>query len=119
MLDRDALAARIRHELDAIKDPCSMASGVPLGLDEMGLVDTVAVGDDGAVEVSLRLTAPFCHMIGYFKTETDRIVGALPGVTSVSLVGDNGLDWSPSRISPAGQAKRAARLDAMRAAATR
>ena len=112
-LDRDALAARIRRDLDAIKDPCSLASGVPLGLDEMGIIDTVSVTPDGAVTVTLRLTSPFCHMIGFFKTETDRIVRAFPGVTSVDLVADDGLDWSPSRISPAGQAKRAARIAAM------
>jgi metal-sulfur cluster biosynthetic enzyme len=112
-LDREALAARIRHDLDAIKDPCSLASGVPLGLDEMGIVDTVTIAPDSAVTVSLRLTSPFCHMIGFFKNETDRIVGALPGVTSVELVADDGLDWSPSRISAAGQAKRAARIAAM------
>ena len=117
-IDRDALALRIRHDLDAIKDPCSLASGVPLGLDEMGIVDTVTVTADGAVTVTLRLTSPFCHMIGFFKTETDRIAGALPGVTSVELVADDGLDWSPSRISAAGQAKRAARLNAMRTTAT-
>lgn len=116
-IDRVAMAAQIRRELDGIKDPCSLASGVPLGLDEMGIVDIVDVAADGAVEVTLRLTSPFCHMIGFFKTETERIVGAVPGVTSVALKADNGLDWSPSRISPAGQAKRAARLDAMQAAA--
>lgn len=30
------LAALIRRQVDAIKDPCSVASAVPLGLDEMG-----------------------------------------------------------------------------------
>lgn len=115
-IDCKALAAQIRDELDAIKDPCSLASGIPLGLTEMGIVDVVTVTPEGAATVSLRLTSPFCHMIGFFKNETDRIVGALPGINSVTLIADDGLDWSPSRISAAGQAKRAARLDAMRAA---
>jgi metal-sulfur cluster biosynthetic enzyme len=116
VVDRQALAARIRSELDAVKDPCSLATGIPLGLDEMGLIDDVTIAADGAVEVKLRLTSPFCHMIGFFKTEADRLLLALPGVSSVSLVADNGLDWSPSRISPAGQAKREARFEAMRSA---
>ena len=110
VIERSDLANRIRRELDAIKDPCSLASGVPLGLDEMGIVDTVDVAADGAVEVRLRL-------IGFFKVEADRLVGAIPGVTSVAVKADNGLDWSPSRISLAGQAKRAVRLDTMQAAA--
>ncbi len=112
-MDRSALSLLIRSELDAIKDPCSLASGVPLGLDEMGLVDDVTIDDHGAVEVKLRLTSPFCHMIGFFTTEAERRVSSLPGVRSVSLIADNGLDWSPSRISTAVQAKRAARLASM------
>ena len=109
----EGLAERIREELDAIKDPCSVASGIPLGLNEMGLVDTVEVEADGAALVRLRLTSPFCHMIGFFQQEMQRIVGALPEVTSVRIVADNGLDWSPSRISPAAQARREARLQAL------
>ena len=112
--DDAALEALIRGVLDGIKDPCSLAAGVPLGLDEMGLIDSIAIAADGAVTLRLRLTSPFCHMIGYFKTEATRLVSALPGVTAVTLEADNGLDWSPSRISPAGQARREVHLERMR-----
>ena len=113
-LDVIGLKEAIRRELDGIKDPCSLASGVPLGLDEMGLIDSIEIASSGAVTLRLRLTSPFCHMIGYFKTETTRLVTALPGVTSVALEADNGLDWSPGRISPAGQARRNLHLERMR-----
>lgn len=106
----------IRSELDTIKDPCSVASGTPLGLDEMGLIDSVAITCDGAVTLRLRLTSPFCHMIGFFKVEATRLVLALPGVTAVVVEADNGLDWSPARISPAGQARREVYLAKMRGA---
>ncbi len=105
--------ADIIAELDAIKDPCSVASGVPMGLAEMGLVDTIDVSLTGGVAISLRLTSPFCHMIGYFKTEIERRVMALPGITSVLLSADNGLDWSPDRISAAAQTRRTAHLQEM------
>lgn len=107
------LKAGIRATLDEIKDPCSLAVGTPLGLSEMGLVKDVAIGGDGAVRIALRLTSPFCHMIGFFKAEAIRRVGALEGVSSVELAADSGLDWSPADISPAGQARRADRLRAM------
>ncbi|MFS0737151.1 iron-sulfur cluster assembly protein [Sphingomonas sp. 1P06PA] len=109
-------AAAIRRVLDEIHDPCSLAGGVPLGLDEMGLIDRIDISDDGAIEIRLRLTAPFCHMIGYFKTEATQRVMALPGVTAVALIADNGLDWAPERMSEAAQAKRAAHLARMMAA---
>jgi metal-sulfur cluster biosynthetic enzyme len=102
--------AAIIAELDAIHDPCSVASGTPMGLAEMGMVDRIDISPQGHVAIGLKLTSPFCHMIGFFKTEVQRRVAALPGIASVSLSADNGLDWSPDRISPAAQARRAARL---------
>ena len=113
--DRDALRPAILAALDTIKDPCSLAAGTPFGLAEMGIVDTVDISDDGAVTVKLRLTSPFCHMIGFFETEAATRIGAIEGVTSVALKADNGLDWSPSRISQAAQARRQHHLDRMAA----
>lgn len=100
------LENRIRQALDEVKDPCSLASGVPLGLSEMGLVRDVDISPEGDVNIGLRLTSPFCHMIGFFKKEVIRIVSEIPGVRNVSMRADEGLDWSPSDISPAAAARR-------------
>lgn len=114
MPDRhDALRRLITAELDEIKDPCSLAAGTPFGLAEMGLVDQILISDAGQVTVKLRLTSPFCHMIGFFKLEASRRIEALDGVRSVELVADQGLDWSPSRISAAALAKRDGHLRRM------
>ncbi len=112
----DELRAQIVAELDEIKDPCSIAAGTAFGLAEMGLVDSVEVLETGAVLVKLRLTSPFCHMIGYFKKEASRRIEALPGVSAVDLQADNGLDWSPSRISAAAAARRDTYLGRLAAA---
>lgn len=109
------LEIAIRAVLDEIKDPCSLAAGTPLGLSEMGLVKTVAIAGDGSVAIDLKLTSPFCHMLGFFQAEAMRRVGALDGVSSVELTADNGLDWSPRDIAPAAQARRAVRLREMEA----
>ena len=107
MLDADrGLRERILAELDQIKDPCSVASGSPLGLVEMGLIKQLEISETGEVHIQLCLTAPFCHMIAFFKKESSVRIGRLQGVTSVSLAPDNGLDWSPKRMSPAAQARR-------------
>jgi metal-sulfur cluster biosynthetic enzyme len=110
--------AAILAELDEIKDPCSMASGVPMGLAELGLIDTIDISPQGDVAIRLRLTSPFCHMIGFFKTEVQRRVMEVPGIASVSLSADNGLDWSPDRISAPAQARRAVQLQKMQTALT-
>jgi metal-sulfur cluster biosynthetic enzyme len=88
-----------------------VAAGTPIGLTEMGLVRDVVVSAEGDVHIDLRLTAPFCHMIPFFQSEAIRLVSELPGVRCVTLKGDMGLDWSPSMIAPAAQARRMLRLD--------
>lgn len=107
--------ADIIDALNEIKDPCSVANGTPMGLGEMGLIGELDMTDNGAVSIMLRLTSPFCHMIGFFKQEADRRLMALPGVTSVVLRADNGLDWTPELMNGAAQQLRMARLDHMNA----
>ena len=106
--------ADVRRILDQIKDPCSIAASVPMGLDEMGIVKSVAISGDGQVTVELRLTSPFCEMISYMRNEALARVGSLPGVRSVDVTHDSGLDWDHDLIAPAAQARRQRRLDRMR-----
>ena len=63
----------------------------------------------------MRLTAPSCLMVGHFKTEATKLIGALAGVTEVTLRTDSGLDWDPSMITPDAQARRAVHLELLRA----
>jgi metal-sulfur cluster biosynthetic enzyme len=118
MRDPQAIADlkdRIRAQLDEIKDPCSLAAGTPMGLDEMGLVKDVVIDASGDVTIDLRLTSPFCHMIGFFQQEATRRVQELCGAQHITLRADNGLDWSPGFLSPAAQARRSAHLAAQEA----
>lgn len=97
----------IRAQLDEIQDPCSCASGAPMGIEEMGLVGSVEIGADGDVQINLRLTSPFCHMIPFLQSEAKSKVGALDGVRSVTVKGDQGLDWSPEMITAEARERRA------------
>lgn len=113
MLDATTVRAAVLRALDEIKDPCSLAAGTPFGLAEMGLVRSVEVRDDGHVAIALRLTSPFCHMIGFFKTDAARRIMEISEVTEVSVEADNGLDWSPSQMSAGAQKRRSEQLEAM------
>lgn len=114
-----ALLARIHEVLDEVEDPCSVAGGTPMGLSEMGLVKQVTMSARGDVAVELRLTAPFCHMIAFLQSETVARVGALPGVRSVEVTTDQGLDWSPELISGGARRRREQRVVDVRLAARR
>jgi metal-sulfur cluster biosynthetic enzyme len=103
----------IHRVLDEIKDPCSVATSVPMGLSEMGLVKSVDVAAGGRVEIELRLTSPFCEMVPYMKREAERRVADLPGVSSVEVRHDSGLDWDPDMIAAEAQERRRRRLQAI------
>ncbi len=100
------IVAEVRRALDTIGDPCSVAQGVPMGLDEMGLVEKVELRPGGHVEIRFRLTSPSCMMGGYFKAEAEKAVGAIPGVSSVGVSSDLGLDWHPEMMSAGARRRR-------------
>jgi metal-sulfur cluster biosynthetic enzyme len=105
-----ALVDEIKAQINAIEDRCSIAAGDTLGLDDMGLVEAVEIGDDGIVNVRIRLTSPTCIMVGLFKAEIEDRVGTLPGVRRVDVVFDGGLDWRPGMMNADARRRRAARL---------
>lgn len=108
------LEASIRAVLDEIKDPCSIAAAVPMGLSEMGLISSLGVTSGGSVHVELRLTSPFCEMIAYMQNEIMDRVGELEGVTAVSVCHDSGFDWDHDMIAPEARARRERRLAQLR-----
>jgi metal-sulfur cluster biosynthetic enzyme len=108
----DQLERRIRDCLHEIKDPCSVATGYPLRLEEMGLVKSVEVdAEAGRAIVDLRLTSPTCVMVGYFVTEIQRLVTeAIPEIDDVKVLFDRGFDWTPDMMSEEVRRARAARF---------
>jgi metal-sulfur cluster biosynthetic enzyme len=107
-----AVIEEIRRALDTIGDPCSVANGTPMGLQEMGLVGDVRLDDDGNVDIGLRLTSPSCMMVGYFGVEAKKRVQEIPGVRAVEVTADLGLDWTPDLMSAAAKERRIAALRA-------
>jgi metal-sulfur cluster biosynthetic enzyme len=104
------LRTEVLRLLDEICDPCSVAAGLRMGLVEMGLVESVEISGSGEVEINLRLTSPFCEMIGFFKGEAVDKISVLPHVTSVYVRTDSGLDWSPDMMSTVARQRRHERL---------
>jgi metal-sulfur cluster biosynthetic enzyme len=106
------MEAEIRRRLNTIGDPCSVANGVPMGLDDMGLVESVDVGPDGDVQIKLRLTSPTCVMVSHFKIQAEELTREIPGVRNVAVRSDLGLDWSPDMMSASARRRRGAALRA-------
>ena len=98
----DALVAQVRRALERVVDPCSIATGVPITLGDMGLVEDVAVSE-GRARIRLRVTSPFCMHIGNIQKRVRDVVGEVPGVDDVQLDVDDGMTWLPSMMAPEAQ----------------
>ncbi len=93
----------VRAALRTVADPCAVATGVPVDIVGMGLVQEVRV-DAGAVTVELRLTSPFCMQIALITGQARTAVGRLPGVVDVRVEVDHAAEWMPEDMAPEAQA---------------
>jgi metal-sulfur cluster biosynthetic enzyme len=94
--------------LTRIVDPCSIATGAPIDLVSMGLIERISVVG-GRVEVELALTSPVCWSAGLIVEEIRSVLLAEPGIREVEVRVDPYADWTPDRISAQAQ-DRLARL---------
>lgn len=100
----------VHEALGEIVDPCSAANGSNLDIVEMGLVKDVSI-EDSEVVVEMRLTTPACHMVPYFIDEAEERLGALPGVKSVEVETDDGMQWDTDMMSEEAKEKRQAVIE--------
>lgn len=106
--DSRAVLEYVRRTADGIHDPCGMATGVRLGLNEMGLLRRVHTEPDPEgwnVRVQLRLTSPGCVYFFAFKDNIEERLTAHPQISRVVVDWDPTLDWTPEDLSPAARSK--------------
>jgi metal-sulfur cluster biosynthetic enzyme len=109
----DDFRERVLERLGNVVCPCAAAEGYSsYGIDDMGLVKSIEREGDEVV-VNLRLTSPGCLKIGYLQDEIDEHVGSLPGVESITVTADEGLEWRPEMMSEEFQEARRERIDRM------
>lgn len=99
-VDVDAVRGAIRR----VVDPCSIATGAPIDLIDMGLLQTVAIERD-RVLVTLRLTSPWCWQAANIVEALERTVGEVPGVHRVDVEVDAEAEWSPEMMASSAQAR--------------
>jgi metal-sulfur cluster biosynthetic enzyme len=94
-----SLERRVDEALDGVVDPCSIATGAPITLGEMGLVQSVHIdGED--VRVVLRLTSPLCLQAGNILQAVEtRLRAATNGIVTCTI--DPASDWMPQMMSNA------------------
>ena len=95
----------MRAALRTVVDPCSIATGVPINLIEMGLLKNVEISG-GEVEVRLRLTSPMCWQAGQIVEAVEEAVGRVAGVERVVCSLDPApWEWTPDLMSASARAR--------------
>jgi metal-sulfur cluster biosynthetic enzyme len=112
MEPQEQLSVDVSRELNAIVDPCSMTTGAPAGLLDMGLVREASLHPltDGGYRVRVRIsvTHPFCLMAGIFLNEVEKRLRALPSIVEVDASIDSAITWKPELMSADYRARLAA-----------
>lgn len=78
---------------DTVVDACRTVYDpeIPVNIYDLGLVYTVDISDEGAVEVIMTLTAPGCPVAGEMPGWVAEAIEPLPGVKQVDVT----LTWEP------------------------
>jgi len=86
--------AAVIEALRTVHDP-----EIPVNIYDLGLVYDIAIGDDGAVQIYMTLTAPGCPVAGEMPGWVARAVAAVDGVgeVTVEMVWDP--PWTKERMS--------------------
>jgi FeS assembly SUF system protein len=93
-VDPEALRERLVETLKSIFDP-----EIPLNIYDLGLIYGIEIEEDGAVEITMTLTAPGCPVAGMIVEDVAQKTGAIEGVRSshVTLTWDP--PWTKDRMS--------------------
>lgn len=89
--------------LNKIIDPCSAVAGVPSGLVDMGMVDSIDISthEDGVhIEIELLMTEFGCLMAVPFRVTATEALSSLPEVACVDIRLCTSKEWSEDLMTP-------------------
>lgn len=102
VLERRRAAAR------RVVDPCSVGKGVPIDLEQMGMVKDVRFEDEQVV-VELRLTHPICWQQGNIVEELERVTAEIADGVRTRVEIDHLAEWWPDMMAARARERLAAR----------
>lgn len=93
----------VRHALEQVCDPCSIAANAPLSIIDMGLVRDWSVDDEANLVVRMCVTSPSCTMGPNMVRAAEALLSSIPGLKSARVEIDPGVFWSPYEMTARGK----------------
>lgn len=104
------LQNEVIEQLGHVVCPCAQAEGYDsFGLDDMGLVDEIEI-EGGEATINLRQTHPACLKTIYIESKVEECVTSIPEIETVTVVFDDGLEWTEEMMSEEFRQEREQRL---------
>jgi metal-sulfur cluster biosynthetic enzyme len=97
------LEREIRSALNEVLDPCSVGMGNPMGIVDLGLLESWQMTEDGSLDVTLCLTTACCTLAPWIIQNAERALEKIDGVERARVRVDASVFWTPGRASSAGQ----------------
>ncbi|MCY3022229.1 MAG: iron-sulfur cluster assembly protein [Planctomycetota bacterium] len=91
----------MREALMDVYDP-----EIPINIVDLGLVYKIEE-HDGAVDIQLTLTSPYCPLGDMFRAQVSDVVGRLPGVKAVNVALVFDPPWSKDKMTAEGKLQAA------------
>jgi metal-sulfur cluster biosynthetic enzyme len=88
----------VHAALRGVVDPCSIATGAPIDIVDMGLVRRVEISA-GAAVIGLRLTNPFCLQAANIADRIREVVAHETGLEATVEI-DVRDEWWPEMMAP-------------------
>jgi metal-sulfur cluster biosynthetic enzyme len=96
---------QVTEALRQIADPCSIATGAPINLVDMGMLRGIRI-DGTHVEVQLRFTSPVCWQAANIITAIEDNLLAIDGIEQVTCDTRSGAwEWKPEMMAASAQAR--------------
>jgi FeS assembly SUF system protein len=94
MLNKVKIEMDIYEKLRTVFDP-----EIPVNIVELGLIYSVAINDEGYVNLSMTLTAPACPVAGEIIREVDEKVRQVEDVTDANVMLTFDPPWNREMMS--------------------
>jgi metal-sulfur cluster biosynthetic enzyme len=96
---------QVTEALRQIADPCSIATGAPINLVDMGMLRGITI-DGTHVDVQLRFTSPVCWQAANIITAIEDNLLAIEGIEQVTCDTRSGAwEWKPEMMAASAQAR--------------
>lgn len=93
----EARIAEISRRLEQVPEPCAIAMGLSKSIVDMGLIESIELGADGEVTITMCLTDAGCVHFNSMQKYIADVLESLEGLRKINVKQTLDTLWTPDR----------------------